>query len=126
MSKDKITNMLNDPEIKLSEEWQQLVYKMYLAIFGNGDSIFSQLKEFKNDIKKQLKEMSDHIQFINTTIDNYIDTENDYKVKFEKVQAELEVTRTKLQVERFWKLAILIIGPVLSVLATFGVMKLLS
>jgi hypothetical protein len=126
VSKDEIKNMLNDSEIKLTEEWQKMVYKTYIAIFGNGDSIYSQLKDFKIDVGKQLEKMSDHIGLIDMTINTYIQLDNDYKVKFAEAQQELEVERNRTQTERYWKIAIAIGAPILSILATIIVTLIIT
>ena len=148
MSKDELVKMLNDSEIKLTEEWQKMVYKTYIAIFGNGDSIYSQLKNFKKDVKDQLEKMSDHIGLIDMTINTYIQLENDYKVKLadaqrelevernriqaeleierNRTQAELEVERNRTQTERYWKIAIAVGAPILSILATIIVTLIIT
>jgi hypothetical protein len=126
MSRDDFKNMLNDTEIKLSDEWKQIVFKTYSALFDKHNSVFAQLKEIKIDVGKQFDKMSDRIELIDMTINTYIQVDNDYKVKFAEAQQELEVERNRTQTERYWKIAIAIGAPILSILATIIVTLIIT
>jgi hypothetical protein len=126
MSKDDIIKTLTDPEFNLTDEWKQIVFKTYNALFDKHDSVFSQLKEFKTDVRKQLDKMSDHIGLIDMTINTYIQLDNDYKVKYAEKQQELEVERNRTQTERYWKIAIAIGAPILSILSTIIVTLIIT